>query len=145
MPKPRNETLKRQYFGGDGQSGKSKRHRIHMTLPANHWLVSTLRRGLDRLQFLPARVELREIFLRGGEVGGEVGLVCVAFFVVSDGHPAQKIRWGDYPDAAEFPERQQMFLVAAHDVIRFRRQGAFQNHFITGISCRSRGAFRGKN
>jgi hypothetical protein len=72
-------------------------------------------------------------------------LVCVAFFVVSDGHPTQKIRWGDDPDAAEFPERQQMFLVAAHDIIRFRRQGAFQNHFVAGIRRRPRGAFRGEN
>jgi hypothetical protein len=38
-----------------------------------------------------------------------------------------------------------MFLVAAHNIIRFRRQGAFQNHFVAGIGRRPRGAFCGEN
>lgn len=52
-------------------------------------------RGLDRLQFLPARVKLREIFLRGGEVGGELAGL--------GGVRAMKIRRGEQGfDAGDF-------------------------------------------
>jgi len=47
--------------------------------------------------------------------------------------PPQEIRWADNRGVAELPQRQQVLFAAAHDVIRFRRQRAFQNHFVAGI------------
>ena len=57
----------------------------------------------------------------------------------------QKIRRTDNRDALKLLQCEQMLFIAAYDVIRFRRQSTFQNHFITGIGRRPRDTFRGKN
>ena len=59
--------------------------------------------------------------------------------------PAQKIRRTDDWNASKSSQRQQMFFVAGHDEIRFRRQCTFQNHFVIRVRSSAGRAFGWEN
>ena len=52
---------------------------------------------------------------------------------------------GPQSRSLKFPQRQQMFFIAAHDEIDFTRQRTFQNHFIVGIRRCARSALGREN